>query len=218
MITADDFDCAIFDLDGTLIDSNRVWEKIDRMYMQKKGIPVSQPELDRMAAMTYEECAEFIKKKGVDIPVDEIKAEFNRLAVSEYRHNIFLKPNAKEFLMLLGSKGKKIALATASPRELYEPVLRHNGIYSFFDAFCTTDEAGREKDSPEVYLMAAERAGAYPGDCAVFEDTLKGLASAAGAGMYTIGVYDRYSGADAVAMRNIADRFIMDFSEMMINL
>ncbi len=208
MITADDFDCAIFDLDGTLVDSNRVW----------KGIPVTQREIEDMAAMTYEECAQFIKKKGADVPVDEIKAEFNRMAVAEYRYNIFLKPNVKEFLTLLAAKGKKIALATGSPRELYEPVMRHNGIYGFFSAFCSTDETGREKDFPDVYLTAAERAGAYPEDCAVFEDSLKGIVSASGAGMMTIGVYDRYSCTDAVSMRNIADRFIMDFSEMLIKI
>ena len=67
MVTADDFECAIFDLDGTLVDSNSVWEKIDRMYMQKNRIFVSDKELHDMAAMTYEECFEFIKKKKPDI-------------------------------------------------------------------------------------------------------------------------------------------------------
>ena len=220
MITADDFECAIFDLDGTLVDSNTVWEKIDRMYMQKKHISATPKEINDMAAMTYEECFGFMKKKKPDLDdsLDDIKTEFNKMAISEYRFNVFLKPNVKEFLTLLQYKGKKIALATASPRELYEPALRHNGIYGFFDAFCTTGEAGREKDYPDVYLLAAEKTGTFPEDCAVFEDTLKGIASASNAGMYTIGVYDRYSCVDAVTMRNTADRFIMDFSEMLINL
>ena len=219
MITADDFQCAIFDLDGTLADSNSVWEKIDRIYAQKYNIRVSDKEISDMAAMTYEECFEFIKKKKPDFSgsVEDIKSEFNKMAVSEYRFSVLLKPGAKEFLTYLRYKGKKTALATASPRELYEPVLRHNGVYKLFDAFCTTGEAGREKDFPDVYLLAAEKTGTPPDECAVFEDRLNGIISASKAGMYTIGVYDKYSGEDSVTMRSIADRFIMDFSEMLIS-
>lgn len=216
MITVDDFDAAIFDLDGTIADSNRVWEKIDRRYMQSKGKFLSDRELKRMAAMTYEECAEFIASKGIEVSVPELRKEFNKMAVYEYRNSIFPKPGAPEFLKFLKAKGKFIALATASPRELYEPFLCHNCIYSYFDCFVTTEEAGKSKDHPDVYLLAASKLGVSPDCCAVFEDLLAGIVSARDAGMYTVGVYDKYSEEDIISIRNTADRFIMDFSEMMI--
>lgn len=216
MLTADDFDAAIFDLDGTLIDSNRVWEKIDRKYMQQHGKYLSDREIKRMASMTYEECAEYIKSKGVEASVDELKSEFNKMAVYEYRNNIFLKDNAAELLTYLRAKGKRLAIATASPRELYEPVLRHNNVYSYFDVIVTTDEAGRSKDYPDVYLLAASKLGVSPDSCAVFEDILKGIISAQNAGMMTVGVYDRYSEEDIISMRDTADRFVMDLAEMMM--
>ncbi|MBQ8568004.1 MAG: HAD family phosphatase [Oscillospiraceae bacterium] len=218
MLRNDDFEAAIFDLDGTLIDSNRVWEKIDRKYLQKKNIFMTDSDIRRMAAMTYEECVDVIRSKGVDTDAETLRREFNEMAVFEYRHNIFIKPNVKEYLTLLSATGKRIALATASPAELYEPVLRHNGIYSFFDAFVTTDEAGRSKDYPDVYLLAAAKLGAAPESCVVFEDVLKGIVSAQNAGMMTVAVYDKYSDDDVVTMRANADRFIMDFAEMLINL
>ena len=216
MLTVDDFDAAIFDLDGTLIDSNRVWEKIDRKYMQQHGKYLSDREIKRMASMTYEECAEYIKSKGVEASVEELRSEFNKMAVYEYRNNIFLKDNAAELLTYLRAKGKRLAIATASPRELYEPVLRHNNVYSYFDVIVTTDEAGRSKDYPDVYLLAASKLGVSPDSCAVFEDILKGIISARDAGMMTVGVYDRYSEEDIISMRDTADRFVMDLAEMMM--
>lgn len=212
-----DFDGFIFDLDGTLVDSNGVWEKIDRLVLEKNGVYLSARELRRAAAMTYEEVLELFISHGVQCTLDELKAEFNRLAIIEYRHSIFLKDGAKEYLSLLKSQGKRIALATASPRELYEPVLRNNCVYSMFDSFVTTDEIGRTKDYPDIYLEAASRLGLSPDLCVVFEDTLNGVYSARNAGMYTVAVYDEYASADIVAMRNAADRFIMSFGEMLIN-
>ncbi|MCM1578205.1 MAG: HAD family hydrolase [Ruminococcus sp.] len=201
----------IFDLDGTLIDSNGVWEKIDRKVLEKNHVRVSQREIEAAAAMTYEECLEFFHSKGVNCTLEELKNEFDSLAEKEYRYNIFLKEGVREFLTLLKNSGKKLAVATASPKRLYEPVLRHNCVYGMFDTIVTTDEAGASKDSPEVYLLAAEKMGVDPAYCVVFEDVLKGIVSARNAGMYTVAVYDKYSSSDVVTMRNTADEFIMGF-------
>ena len=109
----------------------------------------------------------------------------------------------------------KIALATASPKKLYEPVLRNNCIYNYFDVFCTTEEVGKSKDYPDIYLLAASEMDVSPEDCIVFEDVLKGIVSAKNAGMYTVGVFDKYSDEDIITLRMTADRFIMNFFEMM---
>ncbi|MCM1480941.1 MAG: HAD family phosphatase, partial [Muribaculaceae bacterium] len=91
----------------------------------------------------------------------------------------------------------------------------NNHVYGFFDAFCTTGEAGRDKNCPDVYLLAASKLGVSPNECVVFEDVLKGVVSAKNAGMTAVGVYDRYSEEDIITIRAAADRFIMNFSEMM---
>lgn len=209
------FSAAIFDLDGTLIDSNSVWKKIDIIILQKRGIKCSDDFANSLAAMTYEDAAAAMQELGVKSTTEEIIKECNELAVNEYRYNIFLKDYAAEYLTYLKGQGIKIALATASPKELYEPVLRHNHAYGYFDVFCTTDEAGRSKDYPDVYLHAASRLGVSPDECVVFEDVLKGIVSAKNAGMTAVGVYDRYSAEDIITIRAAADKFIMNFSEMM---
>lgn len=208
------FHSAIFDLDGTLIESNSVWEKINRKMLQKRGIRFSEELPGKLASMTYDEVIEAMHLAGVKDSGEEIINELNTLAIYEYRNNIFLKDNVKEYLDYLKSKSINIALATASPDFLYEPVLRNNNIYKYFDAFCTTDEVGKSKDFPDIYLCAAAKLDTASHDCIVFEDLLKGIVSAKNIGMKTVGVYDFYSNDDIVTMRLIADKYIINFSEM----
>ena len=208
------FSSAIFDLDGTLIDSNSVWEKIDRIILEKRGIRCSDEFIHKLTAMTYEDAADEMHKLGVKETTKEIIDECNELAVKEYRYNIFVKDGVIEYLTHLQRNGVKIALATASPKSLYEPVWRNNHIYNFFDVFCTTEDVGKSKDYPDIYLYAASELGVNPSDCVVFEDVLKGIVSAKNAGMQTVGVYDKYSEEDIVTIRLTADKFIMNFFEM----
>lgn len=210
-----EFSAAIFDLDGTLIDSNSVWEKIDRILLQKRGINCTDEFVHRLTAMTYEDAAEEMHKLGVKESTEELIMEFNSLAVSEYRYNIFLKDGVRDYLDYLKQHGIKLAVATASPDSLYEPVLRNNHIYSFFDVFCTTEQVGKSKDFPDIYLHAASELGVSPSECVVFEDVLKGIISAKNAGMKAVGVYDKYSEEDIVTIRTAADKFIFNFFEMM---
>ncbi len=209
------FSAAIFDLDGTLVDSNSVWEKIDRIILQKRGIRCSDEFIRKLTAMTYEDAANEMHKLGVKETTEELINECNMLAAQEYRYNIFLKDGVREYLEYLKKNGIRTAIATASPKELYEPVLRNNHIYNYFDAFCTTEDVGKSKDYPDIYLYAASKIDTNPADCAVFEDVLKGIISAKNAGMKAIGVYDKYSAEDLVTIRAFADKFIMNFYEML---
>lgn len=210
-----DYKAAIFDLDGTIIDSNAVWAKIDKIILRNSGIMCTNDFIHKIASMTYEEAAEEMQKLGVKKTTEEIITECNELAIKEYRYNIFLKDGVKEYIYKTKRNGIKIALATASPKILYEPVLRNNHIYNYFDVFCTTDDAGKSKDYPDIYLLAASELGVHPSECIVFEDVLKGIVSAKNAGMTAIAVYDKYSDEDIITLRATADRFIMDFFEML---
>ena len=81
----------------------------------------------------------------------------------------------KAYLTQLRQNGIRLGVATSSAEELFVPALKNNGIYDWFTAFATTKEAGRGKEFPDVYCLAARRLGLRPSECAVFEDTLTGL-------------------------------------------
>ena len=210
-----DFKGAVFDLDGTVADSNSVWEKIDRQYLRSHGITVPEREITRFAALTYEECAEEFTKLGIDTDVPSLMSEFNRLAVIEYRTSVMLKPGAEEYLRKIKSEGKPIALATASPACLYEPVLLHHSIYGLFDAFCTTDDVARGKGFPDIYILAASKIGVPVSECIVFEDTLNGVIGAKNAHAFTVGVYDKASFSDKDEIMRISDLYINSFNELL---
>ena len=179
------FEAAIFDLDGTLLDSMYVWHHIDDVYFQRRGM-TTPPDYGRaLAGLSYRESAEYTKARfGFPEPWEEIVKEWTDLAHEEYACHVPLKPGALEYITALRRAGVKLAVATALPEYLYRPCLEHLGILNHFCALCSTDETGgRGKKNGEVFLLAAERMGVAPERCAVFEDTLEGLRGAQRAGM-----------------------------------
>ena len=179
------FEAAIFDLDGTLLDSMYVWHRIDEIYFERRGM-VTPPDYGRaLAGLSYRESAEYTKKRfGFTEPWEDIVKEWTDLAHEEYAQRVPLKPGAREYLFTLQRAGVKLAVATALPEYLYKPCLEHLGVLDMFQALCSTDETGgRGKKNGEVFLLAASRLGVAPENCAVFEDTLEGLQGAKRAGM-----------------------------------
>ncbi len=211
----DNIEAYIFDLDGTLIDSNGVWKEIDRLIFEKNNVSLSDSELNAAAAMNYSDFLGFLRSYGIVYTLDELKPELDGYAVIKYSSEIKLKSGVKEYLDKLKKAGKKIFLATASPEKLYAPVLKNNGVYGYFDGFVTTEEAGAEKDCPDIYLLATKKCGAEPHNCAVFEDILSGIKSAKSVGLFTVGVYDSCSANEADSIKNAADMYIMDFKELL---
>jgi HAD superfamily hydrolase (TIGR01509 family) len=206
---------AIFDLDGTLVDSNHVWEEIDKELLTRRGITVSDDFLKILASATYEDAYNQMVLVGVTDSYETILSEFNELALYEYKHNIMLKDEAENYLKTLKESGIKLAVATASPKELYEPVLRRGGIYELFDEIITVFDVGKSKEFPDIYLTAAAKMGVSPADCIVFEDISRGILTAKEAGFKTVMVYDRYSQLDFFRMRGIADHYIYSFADLL---
>ncbi|WP_368270456.1 HAD family hydrolase [Enterocloster clostridioformis] len=122
-------------------------------------------------------------------------------------------PYALEYLIELKKRGMKLAVATGLPGELFLPCLEHNSVLELFDILCSTDEVKRGKEYPDVFELAAQRLGAAPQHCLVFEDVLPAVKSAKQAGMLVCAVYDKYSARYRVQMEQAADFYIADFRD-----
>ncbi len=211
-----DFKAAIFDIDGTLADSNDVWDRIDINFLVKHRLPVPDDYIQRISDMDFAEAAVYtIKRFGLKHTADELTAEWYDMAACEYAHHISLKPHAKEYLLFLKKQGVKLGIATALPRVLYEPALKNNGIYNLFNSFLSTEDVRCNKDCAEFYLLAAQELGVAPEDCIAFDDALFSIKAIVAAGMTACGVYDRYWECDKAAIRKLSKRYIFDFTEMM---
>lgn len=210
-----EFKAAIFDLDGTLIDSMYVWSKVDQDFLTERGIEVTEEYTEAVKGMFFETAARYtIQKYGLKESTEQIISIWLNMARYEYEHNVKLKPFVREYIGLLREKGIKTGLATSSNPYLLEPVLSSNNADKLFDAVCYTSQAGRNKSFPDIYLMTAERLGVSPESCIVFEDIPEGITGAGLAGMYTVAVYDKASENYADRLKKTADRYIYSFSEM----
>lgn len=208
------FNAAIFDLDGTLIDSMGIWEKIDIDFLTKRGLPVPETYINEICARSFREAAEYtINLFHLDERAADLISEWNGMAIYEYSHNIGLKPYAKEYLALLKSCGIKLGTATSLPKVLSEPVLRNNNIYDYFDIQCSTDEVNRGKEFPDVFILASKKLEVLPDQCIVFEDLLPGIISAKKAGMKAFCIYDESSKEHRTEIQKIADGYLYDFKK-----
>lgn len=210
-----EFSAAIFDLDGTIADSNSVWEKLDKVILERHRINADDDFLVKLASMTYEQAAEAIRRLGAAISDEEFTREINALASIEYAENIMLKPYAAELLREIKKSGKRIVLATASPAEFYGPLLKRTSVYDLFDGFITTDEVGKSKDEPDIYIKAAEIAGCPLSECIIFEDTLTAVRTAAKTNAYVCAVYDEYSEHYADELKKISNKYVYYLNELL---
>lgn len=205
---------AIFDLDGTLIDSMWVWEKIDYDFLSKRNLTFPDDLRVNIEHLSFVEVAKYFKHRfNLNENIEDIMQEWNDMAYSEYSTNVLLKPHAREFLLVLKSMNIRTAIATSNSRLLMNAALKNNGITDMFDAITTLDEAGKVKNSPEIYLLSAKRLNVQPSECIVFEDILPAVKGAKAAGMKVIGVHDSYSEFQKEDIMRTADKYISDFQE-----
>lgn len=196
---------AIFDLDGTLLDSVWIWEEIDRAFFSARGMTVPPDYMRAVSLMQYRQTAEYtIKRFGLNEQPEALMAEWTRGALEAYRTRLELKPFVKQYLKQLSALGIKLAVATSATPEMCLPALERNGVLDMFSAVIATMEIGKGKEHPDVYLAAADALGLKPNACAVYEDTLDALQTAKAAGFFPVAVYDGYSARDAEKLRQTA--------------
>jgi HAD superfamily hydrolase (TIGR01509 family) len=206
---------AIFDLDGTLIDSNEAWFNAEKTILERNNIFAPDEPLKKMVLLTYEEIYPEMKAFGLPYDFDTFVSTMDSIVMDEYENNITLKDNAVEFLEHLRSKGIKTAIATSSTKRICDMVLDSNGVRDLFDLVLTTADVGVGKENPEIYLRTAQLLNVPPDHCLVFEDRFLGVETAKKEGMKTVAVYDRYSQLDFFKARGYADQYIYSFADMM---
>lgn len=214
---------AIFDMDGTLIDSMSYWNRLAEDYLSAKGIspmPAEIPEIIKPMTMT-ESAAYFIKRFGFVGTPDSIAAEMNAVMDEHYRKDIELKSGVRKYLEQLKSKGVTMCVASATAAPLMTACLSRLNVIDDFAFVLSCEEVGTGKDSPDVYLEAMERLSDISksqdktqlesSDIAVYEDALFAAKTAKKAGFYVIGVFDENNKAKWERLKNVSDELIEDF-------
>ena len=210
------FKGAIFDADGTLLDSMQVWRNLGELYLRKLGITPEKGLSARIWPLSYEQGCEYIRKHyALNESVGEIQEGISRLIEGFYRDEAALKPGVREFLEILGRKNIHMVIATSGDRELLNAALIRNGIAGFFDAVFTCTDLNTDKRRPKIFMACAEALGLLPESIAVFEDSLFAIETAKNAGFMTIGVYDVSSIHVRQSIIDTADYYIDDWRDIL---
>ena len=193
---------AIFDVDGTLLDSMPIWEDAAARFLAGLGIRAQEGLGDIMFRMSLDEGAVYLKNTyGLDMSVEEVKAGVLGVIRDFYVNQVQPKAGVREFLKELSSRRIPMYIATSSNREHIRAAFERLGLYEYFDGMITCEEAGAGKREPTIFLLAAQRMGLAPQDIFVFEDVIHAVRTAGRAGFVTVGVYDEASASDNEAMR-----------------
>ncbi|MHC1747573.1 MAG: HAD family hydrolase [Cellulosilyticaceae bacterium] len=208
------YKAVIFDLDGTLIDSMWVWEKIDEAYLGGLNIEVPQDIDKELEGMSFTETATYFKERfQLEQSVEAIKEAWNELAWEFYMKHIPLKDNVIEFLQLLHEKEISLGIATSNSIELVTAVLERFDIKKYFQTIRTSCEVEKGKPHPYIYLKVAEDLGINPEECLVFEDVPNGALAAKRAGMDVWGVDDIQSIDTKNTLQELSNHFITNYQE-----
>jgi len=198
---------AIFDMDGVLVDSMEIWEKLPVEFLEKKGVhEVSGEILEKVRTlMLSESAALFVREFGLSMTPEEAAAEMDAIMAEHYRCDIGPKKGVKQYLEALEAGSVRMCVASATPEHLAESCLKRLGIRGFFQFLLSCETVGAGKSSPEIYLTAAARLGSRPEETAVYEDTPGPLKTAKKAGFHTVAVFDGASAAFWESMKEAAD-------------
>lgn len=207
---------AIFDLDGTLVDSMWVWHQIDIDYLSEKGHAVPEKLNDEITHLSFYQTAEYFKNRfSIEDSVEEIMTTWNTMAYNHYANNVKLKPGALNYLQNLKKSGIKIGLATSNSIPLLTVTLKNNNAFDLFDAITVTDEVKKSKSNPDIYLLAAKKLGVDPSECMVYEDIIAAVEGVKLAGMKVTGVYDEYSKHQTELLKKECDNYIYSYEELL---
>ncbi len=210
------FTAAIFDMDGTLVDSMWMWKSIDIEYLASFGIPFPDDLQAEIGGMSLKETAVYFQNRfHIQKTVKEMQNEWNAMAMEYYTTKVFAKPGAIEYLKQLKEKGIKTGIATSNSRELLDAALNATGIGQYMDSIHTACEISRGKPAPDIYLLVAEELGEAPENCIVFEDIIPGIMAGHNAGMYVCSVDDESSRKDRDQIIAASDWHIHDFTELL---
>ncbi|QQM45325.1 HAD family hydrolase [Streptomyces liliifuscus] len=180
----------IFDLDGTLVDSEPNYYEAGRQTLAGQGITdFTWADHERYVGISTQETIALWKERyGLDAPLDVLLADKNRRYLELARASTRVYPEMRKFVELLAGEGVPMAVASGSSREAIEAILAGTGLSAYLRTVVSAEEVASGKPAPDVFLEAARRLGVVPGDCVVLEDAAPGAAAAHAAGMRCIAV------------------------------
>ena len=212
---------AIFDMDGTLVDSLMVWdvlwETLGEKYANDKTFRPTQEDDKKVRTLTLKDAMCLIHESyNLGNSGEELLERANCILLDFYENKVMLKAGVKEFLDDCKSKGTKMCIASATAPELINVALKHCGIEKYFLKVFSCGLLGKGKEEPDIFILAKDFLGEETKETWVFEDSLVAIETASKLGMPTVGIYDRFNfGQEKI--KKIATKYV-DCGETLLKL
>lgn len=208
------FKAAIFDLDGTLLDSMGIWDNLGREFLLRHGIDEDIDLDDRLGVVTMHEALKYlIKEYKLDILIDEAYAETWQIVEDFYRDRVQLKSGAMEFLDYLRDNNIPCGIITATELRLIMPALERTKLNGYFKEVLSCAELKTSKRTPEIFFKMSEILGIAPGETVVFEDALYAAQTAKSVGYQVAAIYD-HSEKNPEKLKEISDYYCLNWDSL----
>ena len=205
----------IFDMDGTLIDSNGIWKDVDTAFLAKRGLSYTKEFYEGVAHTIFPLAAKFTKE-FCRLPESEeaIMAEWMDMAGDLYGTSVPVKPGVRAYLDKLRAAGERLTVVTSAVPVHCRTALTHLGLMPYFERIIFAHDLQLEKKDPQLWRLTAEMMGVAPEDCTLYDDSVEACRGAKAAGMRAVGVYDPFFAATETEMRTVCSRYIRSFEEL----
>ena len=208
---------AIFDMDGTLLDSMPVWHRLTQNYLKQFNVHITDEDFAACEGFSQPEVADYFLARHPELPLtrETMLDGMDALITSRYESMAVPKDGVLDFLERMRRQGVKMAIATLTARRHAEKALLDRDMMQYFEFMLTIEDIGVSKREPDIYLAAAERLGLAPADCMVFEDAPYAGVTAHRAGFQLCGLAEPAYAAGEAELRSVSDVFIeRSYSEL----
>lgn len=210
---------AIFDFDGTIVDSMPMWEEVLGELLRRHGGVMTHEMLVETEPLSLdEECTWLYEHVGVGESGEALFEELCEMVRYEYQTNVKAWPHVGEFLQSLAERGIPMVVVSSTPAREVRAGLRAHGLEQYFSDVLFTGEVGKSKDYPDIYLAALERLGTQMGSTWVFEDAPAGVRTPSLAGFPVVALLNDHDGRDEEYLRRYASILAHGYEELSLEL
>ena len=194
------------------MDSMPYWSEKMLNILKKNNITYPEDIIKRITPLGDIGTAKYFQEVlGVQLSVEEMIEQMDAFALPKYRDVINLKSGVADYLKLLKKGNFSINVLTASPHKMVDVCLKRIGVFDLFDNVWTCDDFGMTKSDTRIYTSAVKRIGADICETIFFDDNINAIKTAAQAGLYTVGVYDKSGEEFEEQLKAISNRYIVSF-------
>lgn len=205
---------AIFDCDGTLLDTMPLWRNAAGKYLTKFGVEADADLGRRFFELTLPESAKLIRDTfGLDASVTEIVHGIKDTVSAGYHDEVQLKPGVRNFLASLSQRGIPMSIVSSGSESLMRPAFERVGILGYFQEIFGSTECGLPKREPAIFQLAAQALRTAPEETWVFDDALYAIRVANSVGFKTVAMRDESNLGERTELEAEAVEYWEEFPE-----